>query len=221
VSETSPGIDLVELRAEAEDLLAEAGEGQPLDDMTRSLVAYAVCASVTTLDLDGADRHAGTAIDLGATPAQLHEVLALVSGLGVHTLMEGSRSLATLLQGRGVELPEIDESRVALRERYVGSSRYWPVFESHVPGFLDAILRLSPAGYEGFMQYGALPSRTKQLTPLVKEIISVAVDATPTHRYMPGLRLHLANAVALGAGRREVLEAIDIAAAAPAAPGVR
>ena len=85
---------------------------------------------------------------------------------------------------------------------------------------LDALLRLSPSGFEGFMRYGALPSQTKQLAPVVKEIISVAVDATPTHRYMPGLRLHLANAVAVGAGRNALLEAIDIAADAPAAPGV-
>jgi len=78
-----------------------------------------------------------------------------------------------------------------------------------------------PRASRGFIRYGAIPSQTKQLEPVVKEIISVAVDATPTHRYMPGLRLHLANALTLGSGRRALLEAIDIAAAAPAAPGVR
>jgi alkylhydroperoxidase/carboxymuconolactone decarboxylase family protein YurZ len=221
VTERSLGIDLAGLRAEVQRLLANAGEGEPLDEVTRTLVGYAVSASVTTLDFHVADQYAARALDLGVTPEQLHEVLVLVSGLGVHTLMEGSRSLATLLRDRGRDLPAMDESREALRERYVGSFRYWQLFESYVPGFLDAILRLSPAGFEGFMQYGAIPSRTKELQPVVKEIISVAVDATPTHRYMPGLRLHLANALVLGAGRREVLEAIDIAAATPAAPGVR
>jgi alkylhydroperoxidase/carboxymuconolactone decarboxylase family protein YurZ len=220
VTERSAGIDLVGLRHEAQRLLADAEEGLGLDEVTRALVGYAVCASVTTLDLRTGEHYAGRALDLGATAAQLHEVLVLVSGLGVHTLMEGSRSLAALLRDRGSDLPGIDGTREALRERYLGSSRYWTVFESHVPGFLDAILRLSPAGFEGFMRYGAIPSQTKQLEPVVKEIISVAVDALPTHRYMPGLRLHLANALALGSGRRALLEAIDIAAAAPAAPGV-
>jgi alkylhydroperoxidase/carboxymuconolactone decarboxylase family protein YurZ len=221
VTERSPGIDLAGLRDEALRLLADADEGPGLEELTGTLVHYAVCASVTTLDFQVADRYAGRALDLGATADQLHEVLVLVSGLGVHTLMEGSRGLAALLRSRGADLPSIDDARTALRERYMGSARYWEFFESHVPGFLDAILRLSPAGFEGFMRYGAIPSQTKQLAPVVKEIISVAVDAMPTHRYMPGLRLHLANAVALGSGRSAVLEAIDIAAGAPAAPGVR
>ena len=215
------GIDLAGLREEAQRLLTDADEGQGLDNLTRELVGYAVHASVTTLDFGEGDRYAARALDLGATPGQLHEVLVLVSGLGVHTLMEGSRSLATLLRNRGQELPAMDDARTGLLERYVGSARFWRVFESHVPGFLDALLRLSPAGFEGFMRYGALPSQTKQLEPVVKEIISVAVDALPTHRYMPGLRLHLAYALALGSGRSALLEAIDIAAAAPAAPGVR
>jgi alkylhydroperoxidase/carboxymuconolactone decarboxylase family protein YurZ len=220
VTERSHGIDLAGVRDEALRLLADEEDGPGLDEVTRTLIGYAVCASVTTLDFQAGDQYAGRALDLGVTPEQLHEVLVLVSGLGVHTLMEGSRSLATLLRNRGSDLPGIDDAREALRERYVGSSRYWQLFESHVAGFLDALLRLSPAGFEGFMRYGAIPSQTKQLAPVVKEVISVAVDAMPTHRYMPGLRLHLANALALGSGRSALLEAIDIAAGAPAAPGV-
>ena len=220
MKEQTSGIDLVDVRVEAQRLLHDADEGPGLDEVTRTLVRYAVCASVTTLDLRAADEHAGRALDLGATAEQLHEVLVLVSGLGVHTLMEGSRSLAAVMRARGDDLPDIDDARRALRERHVGPSKYWRLFEAHVPGFLDALLRLSPAAFEGFMRYGAIPSQTKQLPPVIKEIISVAVDATPTHRYMPGLRLHLANALALGAGRRALLKAIDIAADAPAAPGV-
>ena len=48
------------------------------------------------------------ALDLGVTPGQLHEVLVLVSGLGMHTLMEGSRSLAAVLRERGSDVPEIE-----------------------------------------------------------------------------------------------------------------
>jgi alkylhydroperoxidase/carboxymuconolactone decarboxylase family protein YurZ len=215
------GIDLAQLRAEAEQLVADAPEGEALDEVTRALVGYAIRCSVSTLDLHAAEPYAERALDLGATADQLHEVLVLVSGLGVHTLMEGSRSLATLVQRRGQQLPEIDPLRAELKERYLGSTQYWEGFETQVPGFLDALLRLSPAGFEGFMQYGAIPSRTKHLRPLVREILSVAVDATPGHRYMPGLRHHLVNAVVLGAGRRALLETIDLAATAPEPPGVR
>jgi hypothetical protein len=48
----------------------------------------------------------------------------------------------------------------------------------------------------------------------------MAGDATPSHRYLPGMRLHLANAVRRGAGRTAILHALDLAAEAPAHPGV-
>jgi alkylhydroperoxidase/carboxymuconolactone decarboxylase family protein YurZ len=220
VTATPQGIDLPALRAEAGKLLAQAPPGQPLSSLDRALVRYAICSGVTILDLAGARRYAEAALDLGATPAQLHEVLALVSGLGVHTLMEGSRELADLVVRRGGGLPAVDEPRQELRDRLLGSGTYWEAFEQHVPGFLDALLRLSPEAFEGFISYGSIPARTRQLPMLLKEIIAVAVDALPNHRYLPGLRFHLANALRLGAGRAEMLEAIDLAAAAPAPPGV-
>jgi alkylhydroperoxidase/carboxymuconolactone decarboxylase family protein YurZ len=220
VSYIAKGVDLAALRAEAEELLAQAPPGQPLSPLDRALVEYAVCACVTILDLAGARRHAEAALDLGATPAQLHEVLALASGLGMHTLMEGSRDLADIVVRRGGDLPSVDEPRRELRERLLGTGTYWEVFEDHVPGFLDALLRLSPEAFEGFIGYGSIPARTRQLPMVLKEIISVAVDALPNHRYLPGLRFHLANALKLGAGRADVLEAIDLAAAVPAPPGV-
>lgn len=221
MTRTVRGIDLVGLREEVDTLLADAPPGEPLAPVVRSLIAYAVCSSVTTLDLGGARRAAEAALDEGATPGQLHEVLTLVSGLGVHTLMEGTRDLADIVTRRGGDIPEIDDGRVELRQRLTGSATsFWEAFETHVPGFLDALLRLSPEVFEGFVDYGALPARTRQLRPMVKEIISVAVDALPNHRYMPGLRLHLADALRLGAGRAEIIEALDLAAGAPEPAGV-
>lgn len=217
---TARAVDLAALRREVRELLDGASPGQPLTPVTLALVEYAVRVSVTTLDMAGARSAAEAALDAGATPPQLQEVLALVSGLGAHTLMEGVRDLADVITGRGGMLPEVDEQRAALREKLLGTSSYWDVFESFVPGFLDALLRLSPEAFAGFVSYGAIPARTGQLPVLVKEIISVAVDALPNHRYLPGLRLHLRNALRSGAGRAEILQAVDIAAAAPAPPGV-
>ena len=77
-----------------------------------------------------------------------------------------------------------------------------------------------PEAYEAFFAYCAVPWRTGAVRGRVKELMSMACDATPTHRYLPGMRLHLGNAVALGYGRTAILHALDIAAAAPAHPGV-
>ncbi len=103
----------------------------------------------------------------------------------------------------------------------MGSDRYWDAMENEVPGFLDALLRLSPEAFEAFFVYCAVPWKTSALSTLTKELISMAVDAAPTHRYAPGMRLHLANALRLGAGKAAILQALDIAAQAPPHRGVR
>jgi alkylhydroperoxidase/carboxymuconolactone decarboxylase family protein YurZ len=222
-------VGVEDVRAEALALLRSVPEGDPLDPVAASLISLAVHASVTTLDGDGTDRAIRLALDAGATAAQVHETLVVVSGLGVHTLMEGSGRLAAILSERGetgIDAP-LDENREALRSRLQGDDPYWADFEREVPGFLDALLRLSPEAYAAFFAYTAVPWRTGTVRGRVKELMSLASDATPTHRYLPGMRMHLANAVRLGAGRAAVLHALDIAAAAPphqgipAAPGAR
>ncbi|WP_312858028.1 carboxymuconolactone decarboxylase family protein [Pseudonocardia pini] len=211
-----------DVRGEALALLQAVPEGEPLDPVATALITLAVHASVTTLDRDGTDRAMRVALDAGATPAQVHETLVVVSGLGVHTLMEGSAHLAAILRERGdtsLDAP-LDADRATLRTRMQGDDPYWTDFEREVPGFLDALLRQSPEAYQAFFAYTAVPWRTGAVRGLVKELMSMASDATPTHRYLPGMRMHLANALRLGAGRATVLHALDIAAAAPAHRGI-
>ena len=197
--------------------------GSALDDKTIALINLGLRASVTTLDVDGIEAFTHCALDAGATAAQVHETLVLVSGLGVHTLMEGSKRVAEVLRQRQdlqITVP-LDQTRSQLWAQHVGGDRYWNTFEKEVPGFLDALLRLSPEAFEAFFSYCAVPWKTNALPALSKELISMAVDAAPTHRYLPGMRLHLGNAIKLGAGRAAILQTLDIAAAAPLHQGVR
>jgi len=219
---TQGAITVADVRAEALALLGSVPDGDDLDPVTAELIRLAVHAAVTTLHNDGTDAAIRTALDAGATAAQVHETLVVVSGLGVHSLMEGSRRVADILRERGdAALDEpLDEGRAMLRSRMQGDDPYWIDFEREVPGFLDALLRLSPEAYEAFFAYTAVPWRTGALRGRVKELMSMASDATPTHRYLPGMRIHLANAVRLGAGRTAVLYALDIAAAAPLHSGI-
>jgi alkylhydroperoxidase/carboxymuconolactone decarboxylase family protein YurZ len=216
------GVTVADVRAEALSLLEPVPDGDDLDGVSAALITLAVHAAVSALDGDGTDRAIREALDAGAAAAQVHETLVVVSGLGVHTLMEGSRRVAAILRERGdsgLDAP-LDEERTALRARMQGDDPYWDDFEREVPSFLDALLRLSPEAYEAFFAYTAVPWRTGTVRGRVKELMSLASDATPTHRYLPGMRMHLANAVRLGAGRTAVLHALDIAAAAPLHPGV-
>lgn len=203
-------------------LLDTVDEGKALTEQDAALIGLAVRASPSALDMDGAEEYARLALDAGATPAQIHETLVLVSGLGVHTLMLGSSRIAALLRERaepGISAP-LDERRRRLWEKYVGDDPFWDSMEREVPGFLDALLRQCPDAFEAFFQYCAVPWQTAALRALSKELISLAVDATPSHRFMPGLRLHLGNAIKLGAGRRAIIQTLAIAAAAPEHTGI-
>lgn len=78
--------------------------GESLDPLTIEFIEYAVRSSVTTLDPHDAQLHAQRALSLGASTAQLHEILVLVSALGVHSLMIGSARLAQPSELPGVHV---------------------------------------------------------------------------------------------------------------------
>lgn len=213
-------VSLQDLRAEALARLARAEPGVPLGEATEALIAFALCVSVTALDMAGARDQAQRAMSAGVSPAQLHEALFLVSGLGVHSLFGGSRLIAELARPPGGADAPLDETRQAIWDKRIGTDRYWASLERETPGFLKSLLRLSPDGFEAFVDYCAVPWTSGLLAPLTKELIAMAVDATPTHRFLPGMRLHLDNALRLGAGRIAILQALDLAAAAPAHSGI-
>ncbi|MFC6284841.1 MULTISPECIES: carboxymuconolactone decarboxylase family protein [Polaromonas] len=217
-------VTLSDIREEATRLLQAADAGPVLDDLSCTLIAFAVRISVTTLDSEGARQQARLAMDLGASTDQLHEVVLLVSGLGVHSLFEGTRLVnelsATPASNAASPTPPLDETRQQLWDKWIGTGGYWQGFEREVPGFLANLLKASHEGFDAFFRYCAVPWKSSHLPVLTKELISMAADATPTHRFMPGMRLHLGNAIKMGAGRAMVMKALEIAAAAPEHPGV-
>jgi alkylhydroperoxidase/carboxymuconolactone decarboxylase family protein YurZ len=211
-------VSLDQIRDEAERLLADVGEGEDLDPVTASLIEIGVRCAVTSLDAAGASTHIELALAAGATPEQVQEVLTLVSGLGVHSLMVGTPLLARAMRERGdtgLQVP-LDEQRAELWDRYVGANPYWESFEQRVPGFLEALVRLSPEAFAAFFDYCAVPWRSGALASRTLELVALATDATPTHRFLPGALLHLDGAINCGAGRREVIEALQIASQGPA-----
>ncbi|MBD1587909.1 carboxymuconolactone decarboxylase family protein [Pseudomonas typographi] len=197
-------------------------EGDGLSARTRALINLAVHVSPATLAMKGSEHFMRMALAEGSTVEQVHEVLLLVSGLGVHTLMAGTTLMGRLLRQWGDPMMSsaLDARKLALVQKYVGDDPYWDTVEQAFPGFIDSLLRLSSEGFEAFFVYCAVPWKGGALRGLTKELISVAVDATPSHRFMPGIRLHVSNALKLGAGRKALLQALEIAANSPVHPGV-
>ena len=80
-------LSIEQFRTAAEAELVNAAEGDNLDALSRALIDLAVKASVTALDVRALDEAMSSALDTGASPTQIQEIISLASGLGVHSLM--------------------------------------------------------------------------------------------------------------------------------------
>jgi alkylhydroperoxidase/carboxymuconolactone decarboxylase family protein YurZ len=213
-------VTLETLSTLAKQSLTDVSDGAPLDDLSRALIELGCCVSVCSLDRDAIGKSIEGALQAGATPQQVQEILALISGLGVHSLMVTSPALLEISRQHGYILNDVlTESQQVLWDKYVGDDTFWSGLEQEVPGFLRSMLLLSSDMFEGFFAYCAIPWKTRTVRGITKELVAMASDATPNHRFAPGFRVHLKNAIALGAGRLAILETLQIAAASPSHTG--
>jgi alkylhydroperoxidase/carboxymuconolactone decarboxylase family protein YurZ len=91
----------------------------------------------------------------------------------------------------------------ALKARFIEERVSWqPLW--------DQLLEWDPDFFEAYLNFSAIPWRRHVLPPKVKELIYIAIDATATHLYAPGLRRHIGNALKLGATREEILEVLEL-----------
>jgi alkylhydroperoxidase/carboxymuconolactone decarboxylase family protein YurZ len=93
----------------------------------------------------------------------------------------------------------------------------------------DQVLELDPDFLEAYTKFAAVrhsrsdgddegeePVRrasgtVTDLLPKVKELVYVAIDCTTMQLYVPGLKLHIRNAVWLGATPEEAMEVFELA----------
>jgi alkylhydroperoxidase/carboxymuconolactone decarboxylase family protein YurZ len=93
--------------------------------------------------------------------------------------------------------------RMALRDRFIEERGYWNPF-------WDGLLQLDPVFFEAYLTFSSVPWRNGVLEPKVKELIYVAIDASTTHLYEPGVRQHIRNALGYGASKEEVMEVLEL-----------
>jgi alkylhydroperoxidase/carboxymuconolactone decarboxylase family protein YurZ len=73
----------------------------------------------------------------------------------------------------------------------------------------DPFAELDPLWTERFMAMAATPIAKGVLDPKVYEFLAIAVDASCTHMYAPGVRRHIRKALELGATREEILAVLQ------------
>ncbi|MDR0359591.1 MAG: carboxymuconolactone decarboxylase family protein, partial [bacterium] len=96
-----------------------------------------------------------------------------------------------------------DERRKELRDRFIEARGYWSEM-------WDGLLELDPDFFEAYLRFSSVPWGAGPLPPRVKELIYVAIDASTTHLYEPGLRQHIRNALSHGATSAELMEVLEL-----------
>jgi alkylhydroperoxidase/carboxymuconolactone decarboxylase family protein YurZ len=73
----------------------------------------------------------------------------------------------------------------------------------------DEFAVMDPAWTEKFMAMGMHAIGSGVLDPKTLEFIAIAVDASCTHLYGPGVRRHIRKALELGASKEEILAVLQ------------
>lgn len=172
----------------------------------KEFIYIAIDANATHLYLPGVRQHIRAALQLGATPQEIMEVLELSATLGIHAMNVGVPILVEVLKEKGLRTDPapLTEHQERIKAEFTKTRGYWHPF-------WDEILELDPEIFEAYTEFSSVPWRTGTLDPKVKEFIYIAFDTAATHLYAKGLKLHIENAIGYGATPEEILEVMEIA----------
>ncbi len=90
-----------------------------------------------------------------------------------------------------------------LKERFISARGYWSEL-------WDGVLELDPDYFEAYLAFSSVPWQKGPLEPKVKELVYIAIDAATTHLYVPGIRIHIQNALRHGATVQEIMEVYEL-----------
>jgi alkylhydroperoxidase/carboxymuconolactone decarboxylase family protein YurZ len=74
----------------------------------------------------------------------------------------------------------------------------------------ESILRTDCDFLHAYLKLSAVPLRNNHLEDKVKEFIYIAVNASSTHLFAPGIQIHLKAAADFGATREELMEVLEL-----------
>ena len=177
-----------------------------LEPKVKEFVYIAIDASTTHLYEPGLRIHIKNAFKYGATKEEIMEVYQLVSILGMHTCTMGVPVLLDEMRqaGKGGELAvPLTAKQLKLKEEFTENRGYWSEL-------WDGLLTICPEFFEAYLRFCSIPWSPGFLEPKVKEFMYIAIDAATTHLYEPGLRIHIQNALKLGASREEIMEVFQL-----------
>jgi alkylhydroperoxidase/carboxymuconolactone decarboxylase family protein YurZ len=188
------------------DLSTVAERSGALEPKVRELICVALSGAATHRFEPGLRRSIARAIEFGATDEELMEVFELSATLGIHAANAGVPILLEVLAETGDEpdVFDLDERQQHLKAEFESNRGYWnPIW--------DGVLKLSPDFFEAYLEFSSVPWRHGVLDPKVKELVYCAFDVSAMHLWLPGLKLHIRNALGFGATPTEIMEVIQLA----------
>lgn len=184
----------------------------------QALIGLAVDSAATHLYAPGIRAHVTAALTEGACIDEVLEVIELSSTLGIHACNIGVPLLVEVLKEEGRSHQAVtrpfDDKQEELKRAFTEKRGYWHAF-------WEDLLRLDPEFFGAYLEFSSVPwvknvdqSGRKgrgSLAPKMKELVYCAFDTAATHLYVPGLKLHMKNALGYGATPQEILEVLEIA----------
>ncbi|AQA06101.1 hypothetical protein BVC93_03410 [Mycobacterium sp. MS1601] len=170
-----------------------------LDPKFLELVCVGLNAACTNLDGDAVRRHVRAALSAGASRDELLFVIKCASTVSIHSMSVAAPLLRHELDSQTAshELPSTPSCDAV---RAVGKwNDAW-----------DPFLSLDPCWTERFMAMGLAIYQTTLFSPKEIELLSIALDASVTHLYTPGIRRHINAALAAGATPAEILNVLEL-----------
>jgi len=178
-----------------------------LSPKVKELIYIAIDSSTTHMYEPGLRIHIRNALRYGATRDEIMEVYQLTSVLGVHTVTMGVPVLLDAMRATGHAAAATQRTLTPRQERlkadFIANRGYWSEI-------WDNVLALSPEYFEAYAEFSSVPWKMGSLEPKIRELIYVAIDAATTHLYEPGTRIHMQNALKLGATPEEVMEVLAL-----------
>ena len=176
----------------------------PLDPKIKEFVYIAVDAAATHLYVPGIRQHIKLALSYGATAEEIMEVLELTATLGIHACNIGVPILLEELEAAGQPIArEYSERQLELKKDFEKKRGYWN-------DFWNEMLLLDADFFAAYTDFSSVPWLTGTLEPKVKEFIYIAINASTTHLFEEGIRVHIQNAIRLGATANEIMEVFEM-----------
>jgi alkylhydroperoxidase/carboxymuconolactone decarboxylase family protein YurZ len=169
------------------------------------LISFGLNIACTNLNPDGTRLHLRRAVDAGATKEEVFFVLKCASVLSIHSCSLAAPILLDEAKAAGIAPPPPSTAPTPACDQMRAIGQWNAAW--------DPFFELDPVWTDEFMAVGAGIYGSGVFSPKEVELLSIALDASVTHMFAPGVRRHIQNALKAGATVQEIMEVLKICAA--------